>query len=314
MLFESEFTSLSVLPLCASWFSFHHRDTADPTERAVNSDWMKPTSIILPRRICIGIGSRGLIAFMNRFRISALLILLLALPVHGSSVAVWALPCAAEDFARLVEKLKSQSSNERREAVEALGYLEDPRAIEPILTAFKDSSADVRAAAANATSEYKDKRAIEPLIALLKDGVAFVRSTAARVLGDLADAKAYEPLTLALGDENSSVRGASAISLGALKDQRAVDKLLSMIRDTGADVRSAVAASLGILKDKKASEALIHLLKDDDRMVRVSAAIALADIGDKQATPMLQEAIANEKNEEARMQMKEALQRLMNAN
>jgi HEAT repeat protein len=83
-----------------------------------------------------------------------------------------------------------------------------------------------------------------------------------------------------------------------------------MTRDGGADVRSAVAASLGVLKDKKAFDALVLLLKDEDRMVRVAAAIALADIGDKRAVPVLQETITNEKNEEARQQMKEALQRL----
>ena len=48
-------------------------------------------------------------------------------------------------------------------------------------------------------------------------------------------------------------------------------------------------------------------------MVKLAAAIALADIGDRSAVTALSEAVANEKDEEMRSQMKEALQRLMAA-
>jgi len=84
-------------------------------------------------------------------------------------------------------------------------------------------------------------------------------------------------------------------------------------RDEAPDVRSAVAAALGDLRDKRAIDPLIHSLKDEYRMVKLAAAIALADIGDKRAVPALTEAVASEKEEETRLQMKEALQRLMAA-
>jgi HEAT repeat protein len=70
---------------------------------------------------------------------------------------------------------------------------------------------------------------------------------------------------------------------------------------------------LGDLRDKRAIDPLVASLKDEYRMVRLAAALALADIGDKRAVPALTEAAANEKEEEARSQMKEALQRLMAA-
>jgi HEAT repeat protein len=45
-------------------------------------------------------------------------------------------------------------------------------------------------------------------------------------------------------------------------------------------------------------------------MVKLASALALADIGDKSAVSALNEAVANEKDEETRTQMKEALKRL----
>jgi HEAT repeat protein len=120
-------------------------------------------------------------------------------------------------------------------------------------------------------------------------------------------------LIAALKDASSSVRGAAALGLGGLKDARAVAELLPRARDEAPDVRSAVAAALGELHDKRGVDPLIMLLKDDYRMVKVAAALALADIGDKRAIAALDDAVANEKDDEARSQMKEALQRLMAA-
>jgi HEAT repeat protein len=45
-------------------------------------------------------------------------------------------------------------------------------------------------------------------------------------------------------------------------------------------------------------------------MVKLAAALALADIGDKRALPALNDAVAIEKDEETKTQMKEALRRL----
>jgi HEAT repeat protein len=141
-------------------------------------------------------------------------------------------------------------------------------------------------------------------------GLSAVRD-AARVLGQLGDARGVDPLTGALRDGNSTVRGAAAMGLGSLKESRAVPALISAVRDEAPDVRSAVAAALGDLRDKQAVPPLIQTLKDEYRMVKLAAALALADIGDKRAVAALTEAVAGEKDEETRTQMKEALQRLM---
>jgi HEAT repeat protein len=88
---------------------------------------------------------------------------------------------------------------------------------------------------------------------------------------------------------------------------------MSLIREQSPDIRAAAAAALGDLRDKHAVEVLINLLKDESTTVKLSSALALADIGDKRAVAPLTEAVANEKDEETRSQMKEALHRLMAA-
>src|SRR5580704_16750443 len=52
-----------------------------------------------------------------------------------------------------------------RGAVEALGEIKDPWAVEPLLTLLAESDGDVRAKAAGALGAIKDPRAIQPLIA-----------------------------------------------------------------------------------------------------------------------------------------------------
>ncbi len=165
----------------------------------------------------------------------------------------------SDEITRMLERIKSRSSAERREAIDQLAEA----------------------------------------------------AAAARVLGQLGDARAVDSLTTSLKDGNSTVRGAAAMGLGSLKEARAVPALISAVRDEAPDVRSAVAAALGDLRDKRAVEPLIHSLKDESRMVKLAAALALADLGDKRAVAALTEAVANEKDEEARSQIKEALQRLM---
>jgi len=64
------------------------------------------------------------------------------------------------------------------------------------------------------------------------------------------------------------------------------------------------------LKDRGGVDSLLALLKDDSKLVKVAAALALADIGDKRAVTPLADAVASEKDEEAKEQMNEALKRL----
>jgi len=65
-------------------------------------------------------------------------------------------------------------------AAEALGQLDDARAVEPLIAALQDEDAHVRRAAGQVLGGLGDP-AIEPLIAALRDEDRYVREKAAHV-------------------------------------------------------------------------------------------------------------------------------------
>jgi HEAT repeat protein len=72
-------------------------------------------------------------------------------------------------FKELIEQLGHRRKHSRRAAAEALGWIGDVRAVEPLIVALKDTHESVREAAAKALGWIGDKRAVEPLTALLSD-------------------------------------------------------------------------------------------------------------------------------------------------
>jgi HEAT repeat protein len=55
-----------------------------------------------------------------------------------------------DDIARMLERVKSRSTAERREAIDQLAEAGDLLAVEPVIAALKDQEGEVRASAANA--------------------------------------------------------------------------------------------------------------------------------------------------------------------
>ena len=94
----------------------------------------------------------------------------------------------------------------RGDAVRALGELNDPSAVEPLIQALKDKDRMVRASAAMALGYLGDNIAAEPLIQVLKEDDSIqVRTSAAEALGKLNDSRAVEPLIQALDDKTNQV-------------------------------------------------------------------------------------------------------------
>ena len=165
--------------------------------------------------------------------------------------------------------------------------------IERNIAALKDGDVEVRMNAVQALGEIKDPRAVEPLIAALKDMYKYVRGNAARALGEISDQRAVEPLIVALKDENEYVRRQAAWALGEIKEPRTVEPLIAALKDKNWDVRENVAKVLGNIKDPRAIEPLIAALKDWDGFRRGNAAEALEKIGDKRAINPLLEALTD---------------------
>ena len=128
----------------------------------------------------------------------------------------------------------------------ALGEIGAP-AVEPLIATLKDDNSHVRGGAIEALGQIGDTRAVEPLIAMLKDKEWVVLQEAARALGRIGDTRAVEPLIVALNSEDYEFnRSSAAEALGEIGDARAMTPLfIAMLKDKEWFVRLAAAQALG---------------------------------------------------------------------
>jgi HEAT repeat protein len=124
-----------------------------------------------------------------------------------------------------------------------------------------------------------DRRGFPPAVMALADREPPVRRVAAWALGALDANEAVPSLITALMDEGPEVREQVAWALGSIGDARAVDGLIAALKDSAADVRAQAAWALGSIGDHRARTALSATLKDTSAKVRKQAAWALGAIG-----------------------------------
>ena len=211
----------------------------------------------------------------------------------------------------LLSVLKDESATVRLAAVESLGNLADPRAVDALVQALRtDPDARVREAAADALGNIDSPRAVPGLIAALgSEKVAAVRAKIAWALGEIDDARAVEALGGAVRDPDAEVRRQVVWALGELESPAAVPMLIPALKDADVETRKHAAEALGEIQSKDAIEALIPVTKDADAEVRKEAVSALGNIEDKRALPAL-EAAVRDANVEVRRQAIEAIGQL----
>lgn len=110
----------------------------------------------------------------------------------------------------------------RREAVAALGSLNDEALKDLLLNTLDDPKPAVRAQAANALGQIASKSTVEPLFKMLNDPEPSVRNEAGGALGKIGDRKAIEPLATALDKGHYSDLPDIAIALSKFGDSRAL--------------------------------------------------------------------------------------------
>ena len=151
--------------------------------------------------------------------------------------------------------------------------------LQPLVAATRAPQWVARRNAVWALGALDDSRGIAPALTTLKDSEPPVRATSAWALGALDANEAVPALIAALKDEDASVRSQVAWALGSIGDRRAVDALVVALKDSVEAVRSQVAWALGSLGDRRATSALTEALKDSSPRVRRQAAWALGSIG-----------------------------------
>ena len=211
----------------------------------------------------------------------------------------------------LLSVLKDENATVRLAAVQSLGSLEDPRAVDALVQALRtDTDARVREAAAEALGEIDSPRAVAGLIAALgSEKVTAVRAKIAWALGEIDDARAVEALGAAVRDPEAEVRRQVVWALGELESAAAVPMLIPALKDADVETRKQAAWALGEIGDKDAIEALTPVTKDADAEVRKQAVEALGNMEDKRALPAL-EAAVRDANVEVRREAIEAIGQL----
>ena len=111
----------------------------------------------------------------------------------------------------------------------------DPRAVEPLIRAFRGEQKNVRVAAADALGELGDPRAVEPLISALGDENPTVRRAAAEALAKLGQPKWQAVIVGQLDD---------FLALGRSGDARLMAPLTVLLVHGNRDVRTAAAHGL----------------------------------------------------------------------
>jgi HEAT repeat protein len=231
-----------------------------------------------------------------------------------------------------VELIKALEDDDYRSvrgaAAEALGWIGNVSAVEPLIKALSDENTSVHKSAAGAldklgwTPETDGQRAayliavedwksmvewgepaVEPLIKALEKGNWGVCKSAAEALGEIGDARAVGALIKVLSHEDSDVGQNAIIALGDIGDERAVESLIKALGEGN----SYAAWALGEIGDEHAVEPLIKALGEGRVRVRRNAAWALGEIGGAQAVEPLINALDDK---EVCWRAKKALEKL----
>lgn len=212
----------------------------------------------------------------------------------------------------LIELLKTDTCKYVR--VYAAGQLRTKEALEPLLEALKDENLEMRREVATSLGRIKDRRSIGPLTVALKHGYEkeehrhrVVRERIAVAIGEID----LDALVALMTEEDVRIREAVMSALLESEETQAIDVFLRILRDAPKPhIRSAAARKLGQTGDYRAVEALITALKDNDRNVRQYSAKALEEIGDLRATGPLEAVAVGDKDSVVRKAARRAFQKL----
>lgn len=183
----------------------------------------------------------------------------------------------AEAVPLILKVLDDESLQVRSMAVFALG-LKPTEACYPILTKLLEADPDygIRADAAGALGYLGDPRAVEPLMrAFYEDTDWLVRFSAAVSLGNLQDQRAEAVLLNALDSDEVVLQQAAIAALGELRAVNAVDAILRFAQSPDWLVRQRLAEALGNLPSPKSMSALKYLERDSHPQVAAAAALSL---------------------------------------
>ena len=169
-------------------------------------------------------------------------------PSPGEQAAIALASFGRDAFEPLTNQLDSSNATVRRNAAWAIGELtnmlpgERASAVPRLITLLSDSDEWVRMAAAQALGELNDRRALEGLVGRLADDKWRVRQVVVWALSEMKDARAVDALcNVLLADVRAEVRRGAAEALGEISSADALPSLKQALNDTDTSVSAKAA-------------------------------------------------------------------------
>jgi len=171
----------------------------------------------------------------------------------------------------------------------ALQRLEDPRALNALLTLARDAHPYTRAFAVKGLGALRDRAALPVLLPLVSSGDRTTVIEAVRALGRIGDPAAASPLLKIIQDRKAepAVRLEAVAAVGSVRTSAVNDVVQDLLSDPSPDIRAAALHSSAALDPEQFVTVLSGLDPDPDWRVRFALASVLGTLPLDVALPRL---------------------------
>ena len=175
------------------------------------------------------------------------------------------------DETQLLTELENTEWQVRVAVIQKFEECGERAPIENLIMTLKDEHEAARAAAAHALGVLQNPKAVTPLVEALQDPIWLVRAAVVQALGMLGEHAPVEPLMLALHDEDESVRVVAVRALATMGERVPAEPLLTALQDSAWQVREMALLALGTCGGDIPETAFTLALQDEDESVRRAA-------------------------------------------
>lgn len=197
-------------------------------------------------------------------------------------------PANYRKLAGLIKQLKWGNTGIRALAVERLYFLQDKRAVVPLLRMLSSNRLDWRIAASSVFARWPHPGGLRAAQRMLKDPEWEVRLNAATFLSNFRNAWVIRGLLRLYRDPVVQVRREAARALAEQGSQTALFALRTGLASSDLLMRALSARAIGRIKGKKSRQALRPFLKDPAEIVRLAVIESLARLEDPLGRKALQ--------------------------
>ena len=176
----------------------------------------------------------------------------------------------------LVNNLKDENPRIRASAAVAFCAMKHTQSVEVLIELLDDSNPNVVFNAVRALGFQDDERALQPLLRMLAIKTP-LRTAIISSLAEFSNPLIADSLINIAVDttDDIRVREIAVYTLGEIKDKRALTHLINILKDNSDSLKAEVILALSKFQESELFEIFVEALNDKDNLVRKNAAYAL---------------------------------------